>query len=210
MTTDELERALTTALHASDDAAVDVERGLHRLTQRHEQRHQRRVGARSWVVAVAVVTTVLAVVLTTALALDGLRAADRRDVPSAPGGTLSPSGLPVGVLQAPVALYRTVFPGRLRLVVQADGTAKYSVFDGIDGGDETFDVTLLAAGPGRFEMHSEAAGCGASPAMVVSFHRRSDAVVLDRVNASGDCLVTPAIAAALTGLRVEVGPLPPS
>jgi hypothetical protein len=206
MTTDELERLLTTALHASDGAAVDLQRGLHRLQQRQVQR---RVGVRLWFM-VAVAACALAVGLTTALALTGLRAPDRRDIAPAAGGVLSPSGLPVGLLQAPVTLYHDVFPGRLRLVVRADGTAEYSVFAGIDGSDETFDVTLVAAGQGRFEMYSDAAGCSTSPAMVVAFHVRPGVVVLDSVHAAGDCLVSPAIAAALTGLHVDVRPLPPS
>jgi hypothetical protein len=207
MTTEEMERLLVSALHEADSWPVTTGRARTRLLHSPE-RHRREF--RWWTIA-GVLACAVVVLIATVITGVGHDVADQRPAPPTHHVHLSPSGLPVGLLTAPLDLQTpNGIPGKLRLFVRADGSGQYGVFTGVEGDDEGFDVTLEPLGAGQFAMRSDAAGCGTEPAMTATFTVSRTSVTFGEVTASGACLVSREIAAALTGLTATVQSLPES
>ena len=91
-----VERILGAGLHEVDQVAIDVRRGRAKLaphvTKRRQSVHRRTV--------IAVAAAVIAVALTAPIVIADLRDHNQAlPVGPSPGVTLSPSGLPVGILE---------------------------------------------------------------------------------------------------------------
>lgn len=203
MTTDELERVLEAALHRPDDEPVDLGEGRAQLVRRLDrQRHGRRTAI------LAAAAAVLAVVAATSSVV-ALRDPERPAPPS--GVTLSPSGLPVGLLQGKV----TRSAGRVdvstfRLWVRADGTGALSLGYGAGGIGRTgpgYPVDIVRVGPGRAALSYAGTICASDRALTFGFavHGRT-VTVLDAQ--SPGCLVSEGITTDLPGTRLHVSPLP--
>jgi hypothetical protein len=121
-------------------------------------------------------------------------------------GELSPSGLPVGMVQIPVPVMYS--QGTLRLLVRADGTGQYKMFDytvaGDDDSPDAFDVEFRRAGPGRAELEYQGATC-----VTLDFTVRDGTFTFDAVQAHG-CLMSADTASGLRGKSADVEPLPES
>lgn len=205
MSTEEMERLLVAALHETDSWPVRTGPAKARLLDPPERRRRE---IRWWTIA-GVLACAAVVLIATVITGVGHDDADQRPAPPTHHVHLSPSGLPVGLLTAPLDVQTTNgISGELHLVVRADGSGQYGVFTGVDGDDEGFDVTLEPLGVEQFAMRSDAAGCGAEPAMTAEFSVSRTSVTFGEVTASGVCLVTRKIAAALTGLTAQIRPLP--
>ena len=209
MSTDELERLerrLEAALHETGDQPVDVPAGRALLGERVGRQQQL---VRRWTV-VGVAASVLAVVVSTSLVLAGLRD-DREGLPVAPPGvTLSPSGLPVGVLEGRVDRTEEDAVSRLRIVVRADGTGTWnSGTTGDSAGPSVADyaVTFVGDGPGRVVIRSTAVTCFTTDQLTLTFSVRGTAVHVEQV-LSSDCLLSPGLSNDLAGTTLRIKPLP--
>lgn len=210
MNTGELERRLENALHEADQIPVDLRAGRAALAPRLDQR-QRSV-RRLTVFAVA--ASVLAVAVTTSIVFAGLRE-DKESLPPAgpaPGITLSPSGLPVGLLQGTVDRTEPGAKSTLRIVVRPDGTGTWnSGTTGDSEGDSVadYDVRFDRAGPGSADMTdmTDYLACGTFKLLTLQFTVRGRTVVIDDVSTIG-CLVHFDLASDMTGTTLRILPLP--
>ncbi len=209
MSTDELERLerrLEAALHEAGDQPVDVPAGRAVLGQRVGRQQQL---VRRWTV-VGVAASVLAVVVTTSLVMAGLRD-DHEGLPVAPPHvTLSPSGLPVGVLEGRVDRTEEDAVSRLRIVVRADGTGTWnSGTTGDSAGPSVADyaVTFVGDGPGRVVIRSTELACFTRNQLTLTFSVRGTAVHVEQV-LSNDCLLSPGLSNDLAGTTLRIRPLP--
>lgn len=209
MSTDELERLerrLEAALHETGDQPVDVPAGRAVLGQRvgRQQQLVRRLAVAS------IAASVLAVVATVSLVLSGLRD-DAEGLPVAPPNvTLSPSGLPVGVLEGRVDRTEEDAVSRLRIVVRADGTGTWnSGTTGDSAGPSVADyaVTFVGDGLGRVVIRSTAVTCFTRDQLTLTFSVRGTAVHVEQV-LSNDCLLSPGLSNDLAGTTLRISPLP--
>lgn len=212
MSTGELERLerlarlLGAGLHEVDQVAIDVRRGRARLAP-HVRRRRQAVRRRS-IVAVAVAVIIAAVVAP--LVITGLRDRERSlPVGPSPGVTLSPSGLPVGILQAKVDRTRPGATSTVRLNVHPEGGGLWNAGTvGDVEGDSTADypVELVADGPGRAVMMFEG-WCYTREQLRLRFVVRGRAVVIKDASTS-NCLISRALAADLEGSTLQLLPQP--
>jgi hypothetical protein len=202
MSTDQLERLLATSLHANDTQSVDVQGGRVLLTERLEQ--DRRAGRRRTVIGIA--AAVLAVVVTASLLLSGaLR--DERVLPvhpAPPRVTLSPAGLPVGLLGAPP---NGTGHARLlvRILVRADGSGQFSSRSGA-----AFDVTLRPDGPGRATLVYDNPALADPEVVTFSFTVQDRTVTIWKVDTPGNGIISQASARSIAGSTLRILRAPPS
>jgi hypothetical protein len=213
MSTGELERLerveqlLGAGLHAVDQVTIDVRRGRARLAPHVRQRRQ--AVRRRTVIAVAVAVIVAAVAAPIVIA--DLRDHERAlPVGPSPGVTLSPSGLPVGLLQATVNRTLPGATSTVRLNVHPEGGGVWnagSVGDPEGPSKADYPVELVADGPGRAAMMFEGF-CFTREQLRLRFVVRGRAVVIKDASTS-NCLVTRALAADLEGTTLRLQPQRP-
>ena len=204
MTIEQVEARVAASLHASDELPVDRAAGWVLLQERVQEPPRRR--GRMLAVAAAVAVLIAGAV---PLLLDRDSSRTAPPVRPAPAPvTISPSGLPVGLLKAPLDL-RTDngLPAQLWLVVRPDGTGSFRLWL-LDGGDETNEVRLVARGPGTVRILSDSVSCRGPEVLTLGYQRTGARVTFVSADAPGTCLVSTRDAAALTGLTVPVRPLP--
>jgi hypothetical protein len=207
MSTGELERVerlLGAGLHEVDRVAIDVRRGRARLAPHVRQRRQ--VVRRRSIVAVAAAVIIAAVVAP--FVVTGLRDQDRSlPVGPSPGVTLSPSGLPVGVLQGAVDRTQPGARSTVRLIVRAEGGGLWNAGTvGDSEGDATTDypVEFVADGPGRAVMLFDGF-CNTSQALRLQFTVRGRTVVIKDASTNG-CLASHGLASDLPGTTLRLLP----
>jgi hypothetical protein len=204
MTTDELERVIEAALHRPDDQPVDLGRGRAELVRRIDREgHTRRTAV------LAAAAAVLAIVAAT-FSVVALHGNDRPVPPTRV--TLSPSGLPVGLLEGKVTRSAGhVDISTFRLRVRANGTGALSLGGGIGGSfDRTgggYPVGIVQIGPGRVALSYAGTICGSDRALTFSFTVRGRTVTVLDAESPG-CLVSEGITTDLPGTRLHVSPLP--
>jgi hypothetical protein len=208
MSTDELERLerrLEAALHEADDQPVDVPAGRAPLGERVGRQQQL---VRRWTLA-GVAASVLAVIVTTSLLVTGLRD-EHEGLPVAPPGvTLSPSGLPVGVLEGRVDRTEPGVESTLSMVVRADGTGIYNAgtTGGVSGPSVAdYPVTFVPDGPGRVVIRG-LGECYSTDAMTLTFTVRGRTVRIEEA-LSNACDVNTGLADDLAGTTLRISPLP--
>ena len=114
-----VERLLDAGLHEVDQVTIDVGRGRARLAP--HVRKRRQVVRRRTVIAVA--AAVIAAVIAAPIVLVGLRGQERSlPIGPGPGVTLSPSGLPVGILQGKVERTQPGATSTVRLTRRPSGS----------------------------------------------------------------------------------------
>ena len=207
MSTDELERLerrLEAALHGADDRPVDLPAGRAVLVTRLGRQQQQ---VRRWAVAASVV----AVVVTTSVVVSGLRD-DSESLPAAPPEiTLSPSGLPVGVLTGRVDRTQPHAGNvsRVRILVRADGTGIWnagSPNDGFSPSVADYPVEFVSNGPGRAIMRFDGYCTGA--ALTLDFIVRDRTVLIEEAT-TANCVVNGGLGQDLPGTALRIRPLPP-
>ena len=204
MTTDELERVLEATLHRPDDQPVDLGQGRAELIRRLDrQRHTRRTAI------LAAAAAVLAIVAATSSVV-ALHDNDRPVPPTRV--TLSPSGLPVGLLEGKVTRSAgDVDVSTFRLWVHADGTGALSLGGGIGGSfDRTgggYPVDIVRLGPGRVALSYDGPICGSDRALTFRFIVQGHTVTVLDAQSPG-CLVSEGITTDLPGTQLHVSPLP--
>jgi hypothetical protein len=201
------ERLLDAGLHEVDQVAIDVRRGRAKLAPHVTKRRQAM--RRRTVIAVA--AAVIAVAVAAPIVIAGLRDHERAlPVGPGPGVTLSPSGLPVGILQGKVERTQPGATSTVRLNVYPEGGGLWNAGTvGDNDGDSTADYTveLVADGPGRAVMHSEA-WCGPNTdALRLHFVVRGRTVVIKDASSSY-CFVSHALASDLKGTTLRLLPQP--
>ncbi len=213
MSTGELERIervarlLENALHEADHSAVHLGRGRAMLELRMEERqHSVR---RRWLICVA--ASVLAVVVTTSILLAGLPG-EKDSLPATPTPaiTLSPSGLPVGILIGKVDRTEAEAKSTVRITVRADGTGVFNAGTvGDSAGDSTTDlpVEFVKEGPGsaRMRYHGD---CFTPETLTLEFTVRGHTVIITNAD-TNDCLVNRGLASDMAGTTLRVLSLPP-
>ena len=120
---------------------------------------------------------------------------------------LSPSGLPVGLLKAPMDLRVGQVQAEFWLVVRPDGTGSFRLWD-VENDDQTNEVRLVARGPGTVRILSDSVACRGPEVLTLGYERTNSRVTLVSAHAPGSCLVSTSDVAALTGLTMPVRPLP--
>jgi hypothetical protein len=201
-----VERLLENALHESDHVAVDRGRGRAML-ELHVDERQRSV-RRLWLICVA--ASVLAVIVTTSMLLAG-PLGQKDSLPAAPSPelTLSPSGLPVGMLRGKVDRTETEAKSTVRIIVRADGTGVFNAGTvGDSAGDSTADlpVEFVKEGPGsaRMRYHGD---CFTPETLTLEFTVRGRTVVIQNAY-TNDCLVNRGLASDMAGTTLRLLPLP--
>jgi hypothetical protein len=199
-----VERLIGAGLHEVDDVAIDVRRGRARLAPHVTKRRQ--AGRRRTVIAVAAAVIVAAV--TAPLVIAGLRESERSmPVGPSPGVTLSPSGLPVGILQSRVERTQPGATSTVRLSVHTDGGGLWnagSVGDVEGDSIADYSVEFVADGPGRAVMMFEGF-CFTREQLRLRFIVRGRDVVIKDASTS-NCLVSRALAADLEGTTLRLLP----
>ena len=205
MTIDQVEARVAASLHASDELPVDRAAGWAGLQERMETPPRRR----GRVLAIAAAAAVL-IAGAVPLLLDRDSSRTAPPVRPAPAPvTISPSGLPVGLLKAPLDLRaNSGLQAQLWLVVRPDGTGSFRLWSIGEGIDETNEVRLVARGPGTVRILSDSVSCRGPEVLTLGYERTGARVTFVSVDAPGTCLVSSHDAAALTGLTVPVRPLP--
>jgi glucose/arabinose dehydrogenase len=126
--------------------------------------------------------------------------------------TLSPSGLPVGLLSGQVTRTSGVIDvSNVRLLVRADGTGSFALGGGGggDGGDGSGkDVVYVQRGPGQVDVSYDGVVCANPRALTLTFTVRGDTVVVDTTKVRG-CFASAELVADFAGTELHVGPLPP-
>lgn len=122
--------------------------------------------------------------------------------------SLSPSGLPVGVLEGKVTRTSGVVDvSTVRLLVRPDGTGSVSLGGGYLGSSGK-DVEYVQLGPGRIDVAYGGVVCANPRALTLSFTVRGDTVVIDTTKLRG-CFASAELVADLAGTALHVSPLPP-
>jgi hypothetical protein len=206
---DRIERAahlLGAGLHQVDQVAIDVRRGRTRLAP-HVRKHRQAVRRRT---VIAVAAAVIAVVVVAPLVITGLRDQDRSlPVGPSPGVTLSPSGLPVGILQGAVERTQPGATSTVRLTVHPEGGGLWNAGTvGDSEGDATIDypVEFVADGPGRMVMLFDGF-CNTSQALRLRFTVRGRTVVIKDASTNG-CLASHGLTSDLPGTTLRLLPQP--
>jgi hypothetical protein len=210
MSTDQLELLLATSLHENDSQTVDVQGARSVLTERIEQ--DQSSGRRRTVIGIA--AAVFALVVTTSLLLTGAFR-DERAVPVHPAPAkveLSPSGLPIGLLEGKVR--RSTGPyevANVRIRVFPDGTGKLA-----PGGltsdkfsSEGFEVTFERLGPGQVAVRYDGLACASHYAFTMRFSQRGRTLTVLGAQPRG-CLMSARLVDDLPGTKFRVSPLPDS
>jgi hypothetical protein len=204
MSTEDLERTIAIALHASDDVDVDVERGLRQLAVRQQVRQTQ---ARRWTVA-AVAASVAAALLVTGLALGVLGDGHRRGTTVAPPISFSPSGLPVGLFEAKVPRSDAVGGvTTIRFRVRTDDSGSWHQGDFERPSTGPYAVRWSSLGPGRAVMSYSVPVCSDPQALILTFRVTGRVLVVDDATPLG-CLVPDLLADDLRGTRFTIRPLP--
>ena len=206
MTTDELERLLTEALHEGDALQVDAATAERRLAQRETDRLS---AGRRWSV-VLVAAGLVGLLVVASLALGARLGHDEGTRPigpaPAPRFELAPSGLPVGLLEGKVARSDgNIDVSTFRLQVLADGTGGLSMggaahgnAGGGGGGRIGYPVNIARVSEGRAVLRYEGPVCSDPRALTLTFTLRGRSVVVVAAVASG-CLVNADLVADLPG-----------
>jgi hypothetical protein len=199
-----VERLLGAGLHEVDQVAIDVRRGRAKLAPLVTKR--RLAVRRRTVMAVAA-----AVIVAAPLVIADLRDHERAlPVGPSPGVTLSPSGLPVGILQGRVERTQPGATSTVRMVVRADGSGIWNA--GTVGDNEgpsvaDYQIEFVAEGPGRAVMRNEEAVCNTPNVLRLRFIVRGRTVVIKHAS-SDNCFVSRALAADLKGTTLQLLPQP--
>jgi hypothetical protein len=209
MSTDELERLVATSLQVGDAEPVDLPAGRVRLGQRVSR--DQRAGRRRTLIGVA--AAVLAVVVTTSLLVTGLRHEEAIPVqPSRTKVALSPSGLPVGLLEGKVT--RSTGSGAvstvgLRVYPDGTGTLNPGGTGGYGGGavGGSFEVAFERLGPGRVAVRYDGFACPSHYALTMTFRVRGRTLTVLDAQPKG-CIISAALADDLAGTTFHVLPLP--
>jgi hypothetical protein len=196
---------LENALHEMNDLPVDVSSARTRLASHLALQRQSVQRRRLMFVAASVVVAVLATIM-----LADLRA-DHQSLPArpAPELTFSPSGLPVGLLQAKVDRTQEGARSTVRMVVRSDGTGVFNAGTvGDSNGDSTqsYDVEFAREEPGHAVMKVED-GCNSPETLRLEFSVHGRAVVIHHASTNA-CLVGQGLAQDMTGITLRVHPLP--
>jgi hypothetical protein len=208
VTTAEMERRLAIALRGADEVAVDLAGARQELVRR--QAADRRSVLR---VVVAVAASVVLVAIIAASVLQWL--GDRRDDPPLPSEqlTISPSGLPVGVLRWSIpttkagwTLEASDLTDDVTLTVLPDGRGIY--WREATGEPVGFDVRLESTGSGSAVVRYTGPRCKAPRARTLVFTVHGRQVTVHRATARGVCVVPVEDAEGLAGTTVRVRPLP--
>jgi hypothetical protein len=206
MSTDQLELLLATSLHENDSQAVDVPGGRSALRERIEQ--DQRLGRRRALIGIA--AAVVAVVVTTSLLLTGALREERAVPvhPAPPKVVLSPSGLPIGLLEG---LHDGTGHLRLlvRILVRADGSGQFSSYGGSSSG-VAFDVTLRPDGPGRATVAYDNPALADPEVVTLSFTLRDRTVTIGKVDTPGNGIISKATARSIAGSTLRILRPPPS
>jgi hypothetical protein len=202
-----VERLLGAGLHEVDRVAIDVRRGRGKLAP-HVSKRRQAVRRRT---IIAVAAAVIAVAVTAPIVIADLRD-DNRALPvgPSPGVTLSPSGLPVGILQGRVERTQPGATSTVRMVVRADGTGTWNAgtvgdIEGTSVAD--YPVSFERDGPGRAIMRQNTAACETSNDLALTFTVRGRTVVIEDSGVIG-CLVSPGLARDLKGTTLRLLPQP--
>jgi hypothetical protein len=202
-----VERLLGAGLHEVDQVAIDVRRGRAKLAP-HLTKRRQTMRRRT---AIAVAAGVIAVAVTAPMVIAGLRGHDRgMPVGPSPGVTLSPSGLPVGILQGRVERTQPGATSTVRMNIYPEGGGLWNAGTvGDSEGDSTADyqVEFVAEGPGRAVMRNEEAVCNTPNVLRLRFIVRGRTVVIKHAS-SDNCFVSRALAADLTGTTLRLLPQP--
>ena len=202
-----VERLLGAGLHGVDQVAIDVRRGRARLAP-HVRKHRQAVRRRT---VIAVAAAVVAVVVAAPVVIADLRDHERAlPVGPSPGVTLSPSGLPVGILEGTVERTQPGATSTVRMVVRADGTGIWNAgtvgdLEGTSVAD--YAVRFRRDGPGRATMTQGPAGCGVTDLLPLTFTVRGRTVVIEDSGVIG-CLVSQGLARDLKGTTLRLLPQP--
>jgi hypothetical protein len=201
-----VERLLGTGLHEADQVAIDVGRGRARLAP-HVRQHRQAVRRRT---VLAVAAALVAVVVAAPLVLADLRDHNRAlPVGPSPGVTLSPSGLPVGILQGRVERTQPGATSTVRLVVHPEGGGIWNagtVGDNAGPSVADYSVELVAGGPGRALMRYDG-DCFTRETLRLQFSVRGRTVVIKDASTNG-CLVNRELAADMEGMTLRLLPQP--
>ena len=202
-----VERLLGAGLHEVDEVAIDVRRGRAKLAPHVTKRRQ--VVRRRAVIAVAAAVIVAAAAAPIVIA--DLRDHERSmPVGPSPGVTLSPSGLPVGTLRGRVERTQPGATSTITLVIRADGTGTWNagtVGDSEGPSVRDYPVQFVPDGPGRAIMTQDAAGCGVTDVLPLTFTVRGRTVVIEDSGVIG-CLVSQGLARDLKGTTLRLLPQP--
>ena len=209
MSTDELERIVSSALHDADHVPVELDRGRAVLVRRMEE--QRRAVRRRSLIGVA--ASVLAIIVTTSTVVAGLRDQEQSlPVSPSPALRLSPSGLPVGTLVAEIDRSGSKVVSTVRIVVRPDGTGTFNAGtpSGIDLSTADYDVECVKAGPGRAVMRNASdTSCFSSDLLMLAFAVRGRSVgIEDAFPNNSECVVSRALASDMVGASMRILPLP--
>lgn len=201
-----VERLLGTGLHEVDQVTIDVGRGRARLAP-HVRKHRQAVRRRT---VIAVAAAVTAVVVAAPIVIADLRGHERSlPVGPAPGVTLSPSGLPVGILQGRVERTQPGATSTIRLVVHPEGGGLWNggtVGDDAGPSVQDYSVELVADGPGRAAIRSDVT-CNTRETLWLQFSLRGRTVHIKDASTNG-CLVNRALAADMEGMTLRLLPQP--
>jgi hypothetical protein len=200
------ERLLENALHEADQVPVDPRAGRAGLA-RHLDQRRRAVRRRTIIGAAA---SVLTVVVTTSIVFAGMRE-EGHSLPAKPSPqlTLSPSGLPVGVLVGNVDRTEPGAKSTVRIVVRSDGTGVFNpgtVGDSEGPATADYPVEFVRAGPGSVEIFGEASDCYGRQLLTLDFAVRGRTILVEDVMRL--CLVSSGLAHDMTGTTLRVLPLP--
>ena len=209
MSTDQLELLLATSLHENDSQTVDVQGGRSVLRERIER--DQRLGRRR--VGIGVAAAVLAVVVTASLVLTGAFR-DERAIPVHPAPpklALSPSGLPIGLLEGRVTRSSgRVEVANVKLRVFPDGTGRLAP-GGITGDHKDFvdgfEVTYERLGPAHVAVRYDDLACASHYAFTMKFSVQGRTLTVLDAQPRG-CLMPAGLVADLPGTTFRVSPLP--
>lgn len=213
MTTGEIERLerterlLKDAMHHIDSLPVDVRRGRAKLVPHLEQR-QRSLRRRQ---LLCVAASVVAIIVGASIVLVGVRA-EQESLPIAPSPqlTMSPSGLPVGVLVGTVDRTEPNATSTIRMTVRPDGTG---IWNGGTVGDSRgdsvldYEVVFVSDGPGHAIMRWPTGACFGTNALSLDFTVRNRTLYLEDVYGL-DCLVPQNLTQDMVGVTLRILPLP--
>jgi hypothetical protein len=126
------------------------------------------------------------------------------DSPPVATVALSPSGLPIGLLDAP-AIGTGHARLRVRILVRADGSGQFSSRSGV-----AFDVTLRPDGPGRATLVYDNPAL-ADPEVVTLFFTVQDrTVTIGKVDTPGNGIISRAGARSMAGSTLRILRAPPT
>jgi hypothetical protein len=121
---------------------------------------------------------------------------------------LSPSGLPVGLLEGRVTRTSGVVDvSNVRILVRSDGTGAVGFGGGHDGGGGK-DVDYVRLGPGSVAVRYAGPICASPRALTLGFTVQGRTLTIESTKLDG-CFTSPDLAADLVGAALHISPLPP-